>query len=245
MLGLDEIYAVGVAQAIAALALGIGDATEERSLPPVDLITGPGNVCAAKRLLHNVVAVDMEAGATEIMIIADRHADPALIAADMDCQTQHEEDAAAILVTDSSDPIVAASTEIQQQSAISRQTGRVRTALTGLDIHTADADGTAGTVRSAGAIFIGASTPVSLGDYAAGSNHVLPTGGTASFSSGLTVYTFLRAVQTVHYSLTALQNVREAAAELSGAEDLPSHVDALEAHLRFHQARAPHRPLTR
>ncbi|WP_194385452.1 histidinol dehydrogenase [Microbacterium luteum] len=256
MLGVDEVYAIGGAQAIAALAYGIEDPTVERSVAPVDLITGPGNVyvAAAKRLVRDTVAVDMEAGATEVMILADALADPMLIAADMICQAEHDEHAAAVLVTDSTSLALAVQTELDRQVAFTPHADRVRAALTGpqsaivivddiehgievcdayapehLEIHCDDADGVAGHVRNAGAIFIGASTPVSLGDYCAGSNHVLPTGGTATFSSGLTVHTFLRAVQTVRYPAAALRHVRETMRVLSTAEDLPAHGAALEA----------------
>lgn len=256
MLGIKEVYAVGGAQAIAALAYGIDDDAEERRLPAVDLIAGPGNVyvAAAKRLVRGSVAVDLEAGATEVMILADSLADPALIAADMVCQAEHDEQAAAVLVTDSAPLAAAVGAELGRQAATARHGARVRAALAGtqsaivlvddlrhgarfcdayapehLEIHCEDADEVAGTVRNAGAIFIGSSTPVSLGDYSAGSNHVLPTGGTAAFSSGLTVHTFLRAVQTVHYPPAALEPVREAVRVLSAAEDLPAHGAALEA----------------
>lgn len=249
ILGIDEVYAIGGAQAIAALADGVEDETEDRRLAAVDLITGPGNVsvAAAKQLVRGEVAVDMEAGATEGMILADAFADPVLIAADLICRAEHDEHAAAVLVTESSSLASAVTAEVARRTDLTRHADRIRAALAGhrsgivlvddldhglrfcdaralehLAIHGRDADGAAGRIRNAGAIFIGASTPVSLGDYAAGSNHVLPTGGTAVFSSGLTVHTFLRTVQTVHYPPAALAQLRNVVGVLSAAEDLPA-----------------------
>ncbi|MHB1490473.1 MAG: histidinol dehydrogenase, partial [Cellulomonas sp.] len=258
LLGVQEVYAIGGAQAIGALTYGVDDPDLARRVEPVDLITGPGNdyVAAAKRLVRGRVAVDMEAGATEVMVLADSAADPVLIAADMVCQAEHDEHAAAILVTDSVPLAAAVQTELWRQTAATPHADRVRAALTGrqsaivlvddtphgvevcnayaaehLEIHCRAAEGVAGQIRHAGAIFIGASTPVTLGDYTAGSNHVLPTGGTATYSSGLSVYAFLRAVQSVRYPAEALEPVRETVRVLSAAEDLPAHGAALEVRL--------------
>jgi histidinol dehydrogenase len=256
MLGIQEVYAIGGAQAIAALAYGVEDEAAERRLAPVDVITGPGNVhvAAAKRLVRGTVAIDMEAGATEVMILADALADPVLIAADLVCQAEHDELAAAILVTDSMSLAAAVQAELARQAAATPNATRVRAALAGaqsgivlvddldqairvcdayapehLEVHSADADGIAGRIRNAGAIFIGATTPVSLGDYCAGSNHVLPTGGTATHASGLTVHSFLRAVQTIRYPEAALERLRDAVQVLSDAELLPAHGAAVQA----------------
>ncbi|WKT89587.1 histidinol dehydrogenase [Microbacterium maritypicum] len=262
LLGVDEIYAIGGAQAIAALAFGIAEHDAERAVPAVDVITGPGNVyvAAAKRLVRGIVGVDVEAGATEVMILADGCADPTLIAMDMICQAEHDENAAAILVTPSGSLIAAVGAELDRRAPRTANRERVRAALGGaqsglvlvddithgvevvsayapehLEVHTEDAAAVAGRVTGAGAIFIGASTPVSLGDYAAGSNHVLPTGGTATFSSGLSVFSFLRNVQHISYSTDSLAPLRDAIATLSSAEHLPAHGDAFEA-------RFPHAP---
>lgn len=264
LLGIDEIYAIGGAQAIAALAFGIAEHDAERTVPAVDVITGPGNVyvAAAKRLVRGTVGVDAEAGATEVMILADGSADPFLIAMDMICQAEHDENAAAILVTPSGSLIAAVGAELDRRTPHTANRERVRAALGGaqsalvlvddithgvevvsayapehLEVHSEDAAAVAGRITGAGAIFIGASTPVSLGDYAAGSNHVLPTGGTATFSSGLSVFSFLRNVQHITYPTAALASLRDTITTLSRAESLPAHGDAFEA-------RFPHAPPT-
>ncbi|MCG7284765.1 histidinol dehydrogenase [Cellulomonas sp. ACRRI] len=256
MLGIREVYAIGGAQAVASLAYGLTDDDPGLGLEPVDLITGPGNdyVAAAKRLVRGDVAVDMEAGATEVMILADALADPALIVADMVCQAEHDERAAAVLVTDSAELEELVQVELQRQVALTPHSARVRAALGGrqsavvlvddmlhgvafcnayaaehLEIHAVEADELAGQIRHAGAIFIGATTPVTLGDYSAGSNHVLPTGGTATSASGLSVYSYLRGVQSVRYPQSSLGAVRDVVRVLSAAEDLPAHGAALEA----------------
>ncbi|WP_250282234.1 histidinol dehydrogenase [Frankia sp. CiP1_Cm_nod2] len=252
LLGVEEVYAAGGAQAIAMFAHGTS------SCPAVDVVTGPGNiyVTAAKRLLHGLVGVDAEAGPTEVAILADDTADPAHVAADLIAQAEHDPMAACLLVTPSRDLLDAVETELDKQVAVTRHRERVRTALTGqgaavvvddvdaglavvdawaaehLEIQTVDAAAVAGRVRNAGAVFVGAWAPVSLGDYLAGSNHVLPTGGTARHSSGLSVSAFQRQVHVVECDREALAEVAPRIAALGGAEDLIAHVDAVEVRLR-------------
>jgi histidinol dehydrogenase len=225
---------------------------------PVDLVTGPGNVyvAAAKRLVRGVVGIDAEAGPTEIAILADDSADPALVAADLIAQAEHDELAACLLVTPSEALLDAVDRELERQVATTRHRKRVETALAGqsahvlvddvdaglrvvdswaaehLEVMTRDATATALRVRNAGAIFVGAYAPVSLGDYLAGSNHVLPTGGTARHTSGLSVQSFLRGIHVVDYSRAALAEVADHVAALGGAEDLAAHVAAVQARLR-------------
>ena len=231
LLGIEEVYAIGGAQAIAAFAYGIpADASDGGNLPgidPVDVVTGPGNifVATAKRLVKGVVGIDSEAGTTEIAILADATASPALVAADLISQAEHDPKAASVLFTDSEALAADVRVELERQAAATKHSSRVREALSGpqsgvvlvedleqgiaacdayaaehLEIMTADAARVAGRIRSAGAIFVGDYSPVSLGDYCAGSNHVLPTSGTAAFSSGLNVTTFLRAIQVINYT---------------------------------------------
>ena len=248
LLGVDEVYAVGGAQAIAMFAYGAGDCR------PVDLVTGPGNVyvVAAKRLLRGVVGIDSEAGPTEIVVLADDSADPAFVAADLVSQAEHAPDAAAVLVTDSADLAGAVDDELDRQVPAAKHAERIRAALTGpqsyavlvedLDhglevvdayasehtaIQTRDAAERALRVRNAGAVFVGGWSPVSLGDYCAGSNHVLPTGGCACHSSGLSVRAFLRTVQVVTYDQAALQASAGHVVALAEAEDLPAHGQAV------------------
>nr|WP_221475582.1 histidinol dehydrogenase [Sphaerisporangium rubeum] len=250
LLGVDEVYAVGGAQAVAMFAYG----TEE--CPPVSMVTGPGNiwVAAAKRLLKGRVGIDSEAGPTEIMIVADDTADPAHVAADLISQAEHDVIAAAVLVTPSERLADAVEKELPGQVAATRHSERIAEALSGpqsaivlvsgvddalrvadayaaehLEIQTADAAGVAARVRNAGAIFIGPYAPVSLGDYLAGSNHVLPTGGCACHSSGLSVQTFLRGVHVVDYTREALAQAAPHVYALSEAEDLPAHGAAVRA----------------
>jgi histidinol dehydrogenase len=250
LLGVDEVYAAGGAQAIAMLAFGT-----ERSAP-VDLVTGPGNVwvTAAKRLVRGVVGIDAEAGPTEIAVLADETADARHVAADLISQAEHDPLAASVLVTTSPSLLAAVEVELTRQVAATRHTERITTALTGrqsaavlvddiemglrvvdaygaehLEIQTRDARTVAGRVRSAGAIFVGPWSPVSLGDYCAGSNHVLPTGGCARHSSGLSVQTFLRGVQLIEYDEAALKDVAPHVVALSSAEDLPAHGQAVTA----------------
>ena len=249
LLGVDEVYAVGGAQAVAMFAYGLRDGDEVRCRP-VDLVTGPGNVyvAAAKRLLRGVVGIDAEAGPTEIAILADDTADPVHVAADLLSQAEHDPLAASVLVTDHEALADAVAPELDTQVAATKHVDRVRAALGGeqsgvvlvddldqglavvdayapehLEIHTRDARTVAGRIRHAGAIFVGTWSPVSLGDYAAGSNHVLPTGGSARHASGLSVQSFLRSVQVVEYDRAALGQVAGQVATLAAIEDLPAH----------------------
>ena len=252
LLGVDEVYAVGGAQAVALFAYGAGDCQ------PVDLITGPGNVyvTAAKRLVRGETAVDAEAGPTEIAILADGSADPAYLAADLIAQAEHDPLAACLLVTDAADLADAVDVELDKQVPATRHRERVETALAGqgavalvgsladgvavadvwaaehLEVLTRDASEVAGRITNAGAVFVGPYAPVSLGDYLAGSNHVLPTGGTARFTGGLSVQSFLRVQHVVDYSRDALATVAPQITALGGAEDLAAHVDAVAVRLR-------------
>ncbi|MDQ0821751.1 histidinol dehydrogenase [Arthrobacter sp. V4I6] len=260
LLGIEEVYAIGGAQAIAAFAYGVpASGTEsgpDAGLDPVDVVTGPGNifVATAKRLVKGVVGIDSEAGTTEIAILADATARPDLVAADLISQAEHDPQAASVLITDSAELAAAVREELERRAAGTKHSVRVREALSGpqsgvvlvddleqgiavcdayaaehLEIMTADAARVAARIRNAGAIFVGDYSPVSLGDYCAGSNHVLPTSGTAAFSSGLNVTTFLRAIQVVNYSRAALEQVSAHIVSLSGAEDLPAHGEAVTA----------------
>ena len=256
LLGISEVYAIGGAQAIAAFAYGVEATEAGPALEPVDVVTGPGNifVATAKRLVKGVVGIDSEAGTTEIAILADATAQPALVAADLISQAEHDPQAASVLITDSEELAAAVRSELDRQAAGTKHGARVREALSGhqsgvvlvedldqgiaacdayaaehLEIMTSDAPAVAARIRNAGAIFLGDYSPVSLGDYCAGSNHVLPTSGTAAFSSGLNVTTFLRAIQVVNYSREALAEVSGHIVSLSRAEDLPAHGDAVTA----------------
>ncbi|MGE2813760.1 histidinol dehydrogenase [Mycobacterium heidelbergense] len=253
LLGVDEVWAVGGAQAVALLAYG-GTDTDGAELAPVDMITGPGNiyVTAAKRLCRSRVGIDAEAGPTEIAILADNTADPAHLAADLISQAEHDEMAGSVLVTPSEDLAEATDTEVAAQLRTTVHRERVTAALSGrqsgiilvddldagvkvvnayaaehLEIQTADAPRIASQIRSAGAIFVGPYSPVSLGDYCAGSNHVLPTGGSARHSSGLSVQTFLRGIHVVDYTEAALKDVSGHVVTLAKAEDLPAHGEAV------------------
>lgn len=253
LLGVNEVWAVGGAQAVALLAYG-GTDTGGGELVPVDMITGPGNiyVTAAKRLCRSQVGIDAEAGPTEIAILADHTADPAHVAADLISQAEHDEMAASVLVTPSPELADATDAELAAQLQITVHRERVTTALSGpqskiiltddldaavkvvnayaaehLEIQTADAAAVAARIRSAGAIFVGPYAPVSLGDYCAGSNHVLPTAGSARHSSGLSVQTFLRGIHVVDYTEAALKDVSGHVVTLAKAEDLPSHGEAV------------------
>jgi histidinol dehydrogenase len=246
LLGVEEVYAVGGAQAVALAAYG--DAA--RGIIPVDLLTGPGNVyvTAAKRLVRGIVGIDAEAGPTEIAILADATADPSHVAADLISQAEHDVLAASVLVTDSVQLADAVDVEVERQVAITKHVDRVRAALTGqqsatvlvrdleqglevvdayaaehLEVITADPRRWAERVRNAGCIFVGPHAPVSLGDYCAGSNHVLPTGCTARHASGLSVQSFLKGVHLVEYSRDALAEVAPHVLALADAEDLPAH----------------------
>jgi histidinol dehydrogenase len=255
LLGIEEVYAMGGAGAIGALAYGVPELT----LDPVDLITGPGNVyvAAAKRLVRSDVGIDSEAGPTEILIIADETANARFVAADLVSQAEHDEQAAAVLVTPSEALANAVAAELAKLAASTHSSARVTAALSGpqsaivlvndlvaaaafsnaygpehLEIQTEEPGTVLDLIESAGAIFLGAYSPVSLGDYLAGSNHVLPTGGQARFASGLGAYTFLRPQQVVRYDKPALAIVEKQVVALSHAEDLPAHGDAVEARFR-------------
>jgi histidinol dehydrogenase len=254
LLGVDEVYAAGGAQAIAMLAYGAGPCR------PVDLVTGPGNIytVSAKRLLKGVVGIDSDAGPTEIAILADHTADAAYVAADLISQAEHDPMAASVLVTDSLALAEEVERELDKQVSVTRHVERIRSALAGeqsgivlvddlaqglevvnayaaehLEIHTADAAAVAARVRNAGAIFVGPFAPVSLGDYCAGSNHVLPTAGCACHSSGLSVRAFRKAVHVVEYSREALAEVAGHVTTLADAEDLPGHGAAVR--VRFEE----------
>ena len=252
LLGVEEVYAMGGAGAIGALAYGV----PSLSLDPVQVITGPGNVyvAAAKRLVRGVAGIDAEAGPTEILVIADATANPRYVAADLISQAEHDELAAALLVTDSPEFADAVEAEVTRLAAITHHGARVREALEGrqsaivlvadlpsaaafsnaygpehLEIQTSEPGLVLDLIESAGAIFLGENSPVSLGDYLAGSNHVLPTGGQARFTAGLGAYTFLRPQQVINYTRDALQQVERQIVALSTAEDLPAHGDAVTA----------------
>ncbi|MER6095506.1 histidinol dehydrogenase [Streptomyces sp. NPDC001728] len=260
LLGVDEVYAAGGAQAIAMFAYGTegGEGADgEPGCAPVNLVTGPGNiyVAAAKRLLKGRIGIDAEAGPTEIAILADSTADPVHVAADLISQAEHDPMAASVLVTDSDELAAATEAELKTQVAASKHVDdRIVPALAGrqsaivlvrdladglkvvdaygaehLEIQTADAAAVADRVRNAGAIFVGPWAPVSLGDYCAGSNHVLPTGGCACHSSGLSVQSFLRGVHIVDYTRDALADVAHHVVTLAEAEDLPAHGAAVKA----------------
>ena len=252
ILGVEEVYAMGGAGAIGALAYGV----PSLGLDPVDLVTGPGNVyvAAAKRLVRGVVGIDAEAGPTEILVIADGGARARFVAADLVSQAEHDELAAALLVTDSAEFAAAVVEELEQLTASTRHSDRVRSALDGrqsaivlvddlsaaaefsnaygpehLEIHTAEPGAVLDLIENAGAIFLGEYSPVSLGDYLAGSNHVLPTGGQARFSAGLGAATFLRSQQIIRYDREGLRAVADRIRAFSDAEALPAHGDAVDA----------------
>ncbi|MFC7216676.1 histidinol dehydrogenase [Streptomyces polyrhachis] len=251
LLGIDEVYAAGGATAVAMFAYGTD------SCAPADMVTGPGNiwVAAAKRYFTGLIGIDAEAGPTEIAVLADGSADPVHVAADLVSQAEHDPLAAAVLVTDSEALADAVAKELPAQVAATRHVeDRIRPALGGrqsaivlvdgieeglavvnaygaehLEVITEDAAEVAARVRNAGAVFVGAYSPVSLGDYVAGSNHVLPTGGCACHSSGLSVQSFLRGVHLVDYSREALAEVAHHVVTLAEAEDLPAHGAAIKA----------------
>jgi histidinol dehydrogenase len=252
LLEVEEVYACGGAQAVAFFAYGAG------GVPAVDLVTGPGNiwVTAAKRLLKGRIGIDSEAGPTEIMILADDTADPSHVAADLISQAEHDTIAAAVLVTASDALADRVVEELRRQVPLTKHQERITEALAGaqsgivlvddlqaalvvanaygaehLEIQTEQAREVAMRVRNAGAIFVGAYAPVSLGDYAAGSNHVLPTGGSARHSSGLSVQSFLKGVQVIEYDARALAEIAGAVQTLAAAEDLPAHGAAIAVRL--------------
>ena len=256
LLGIYEVYAVGGAQAIAMFAYGIENLCE-----PVDLVTGPGNiyVAAAKRALRGLIAIDSEAGPTEIGILADETAIASDVAADLISQAEHDVSAAAVLVTTSTILADEVMIELERRTALTLHSDRIISALTGvqsaivlvdslkqgievvnayaaehLELHVKDLAAVASEIRNAGAVFMGRFAPVSLGDYSAGSNHVLPTGGCACHSSGLSVQTFLKGVNFVEYDEVAFKDIAATVITLANAEDLPAHGEAMSA--RFEES---------
>jgi|UniRef100_UPI00404B276D histidinol dehydrogenase len=253
LLGIYEVYAVGGAQAIALFAYGMDGLCEK-----CDLVTGPGNiyVAAAKRALRGVIGIDSEAGPTEIAILADETARSGDVAADLISQAEHDVIAAAVLVTTSEKLAADVLEELKVRVAATKHSTRIREALSGiqsaivlvdsiaqgldvvnayaaehLEIQTKNAAQDALQIRNAGAVFIGRFAPVSLGDYSAGSNHVLPTGGCACHSSGLSVQTFLRGLHYIEYSQQAFVDISETVITLANSEDLPAHGEAMTARL--------------
>ncbi len=258
LLGVTEVYAVGGAQAIAMLAYGAARVDGSELCEPVDVITGPGNVyvAAAKRAVNGTVGIDSEAGPTEIAIIADDTANPSFVAYDLLSQAEHDPMAGSVLITDNAQLAEAVGERLTSMVGATKHDVRAKEALGGvqsaiiltdnldqsirvadaygaehLEIHTRDAATVAGRIRNAGAIFVGPHSPVPLGDYLAGSNHVLPTGGTSRFASGLGVTSFLRAVSVVEYDADALAAVGDKVIALANAEDLPAHGEAIAARL--------------
>ncbi len=253
LLGVTEVYAVGGAQAIALFGYGMKDLAQK-----CDLVTGPGNiyVAAAKRALRGIIGIDSEAGPTEIAILADESAIAADVAADLISQAEHDVIAAAVLVTTSTQLAKDVEAELEKRVAATKHSERIRTALTGiqsaivlvdsveqgldvvnayaaehLEIQTKNAARDAEQIRNAGAVFIGRFSPVSLGDYSAGSNHVLPTGGCACHSSGLSVQTFLRGLHFIEYDQKAFTDILDTVVTLANSEDLPAHGEAMTARL--------------
>lgn len=254
LLGVDEVYALGGAVAIAAAAYGVRDNDGNWAMRPADMVTGPGNiyVAAAKRALRGAIGIDSEAGPTEIAIVADESADPRIVAADLISQAEHDTIAAAVLITDSEGLAASVERELSPRVEATRHRDRIKEALSGrqsaivlvdsiadainvanlyaaehLEIQTKDDARWADQIRNAGAVFLGPFTPVSLGDYSAGSNHVLPTGGCACHSSGLSVQSFLRGLHFVSYGKAALKEVASTVVTLAEAENLPAHGEAI------------------
>jgi histidinol dehydrogenase len=253
LLGITEVYAVGGAQAIALFGYGMDGVCEK-----ADLVTGPGNiyVAAAKRALRGVIGIDSEAGPTEIAILADSSAIAADVAADLISQAEHDVIAAAVLVTDSPELAAAVEAELTVRVAATKHADRIKAALSGiqsaialvddmaqgldvvnayaaehLEIQTRNSRRDAAKIRNAGAVFIGRFSPVSLGDYSAGSNHVLPTGGCACHSSGLSVQTFLRGLHFIEYDQKAFTDIVDTVVVLANSEDLPAHGEAMTVRL--------------
>jgi histidinol dehydrogenase len=253
LLGITEVYAVGGAQAIALFAYGMEGVCEK-----ADLVTGPGNiyVAAAKRALRGVIGIDSEAGPTEIAVLADSTAIAADVAADLISQAEHDVIAAAVLVTDSPELAAAVEQELKLRVAATKHADRIKIALSGvqsaialvdhiaqgldvvnayaaehLEIQTKNSRTDAEKIRNAGAVFIGRFSPVSLGDYSAGSNHVLPTGGCACHSSGLSVQTFLRGLHFIEYGQKAFTDIVDTVVTLANSEDLPAHGEAMTVRL--------------
>jgi histidinol dehydrogenase len=254
LLGVRDVLVVGGPAAIASLAYGL----DEIGLASVELITGPGNiyVAAAKRLVRGTVGIDSEAGTTEILVIADESANARFVALDLISQAEHDEAAASVLVTDSEALAHAVANHLEELTAEAQHSERIAIALSGqqsaivlvdsigaavdfanayatehLEIMTANADDVLARITNAGAIFVGDYSPVALGDYMAGSNHVLPTGGTARFNAGLGVHTFLKAQQVVRYSKDQLEQIGSKIATFARAEGLPGHGQAVTERL--------------
>lgn len=253
LLGITEVYAIGGSQAIALFAYGMEGVCES-----VDMVTGPANIygVAAKRILRGIVGIDSEAGPTEIAILADESAVASDIAADMISQAEHDTIAAAVLVTTSMELALAVENELRTRVPKTKHSKRITEALSGiqsvialvdtldqgldvvnayaaehLEIQTVHAREDALRIRNAGAVFIGRFSPVSLGDYSAGSNHVLPTGGCACHSSGLSVQTFLRGLHFIEYSESAFRDITPTVVTLANSEDLPAHGEAMSVRL--------------
>lgn len=251
LLGITEVYAIGGAQAVALFAYGM-DGVAARC----DMVTGPGNiyVAAAKRALRGIIGIDSEAGPTEIAIVADKTALPADVASDLISQAEHDVIAAAVLITDSPQLIEDVEVELARRVISTKHSERITTALSGiqsaavlvdsvnqaidvanayaaehLEIQTIHAREDAEKIRNAGAVFIGRFSPVSLGDYSAGSNHVLPTGGCACHSSGLSVQTFLKGIHYIEYDEKAFTDISSTVITLANSEDLPAHGEAISA----------------
>jgi histidinol dehydrogenase len=261
LLGVTEVYAMGGAQAIAAFAYGVYNG-EREVLAPVDLVTGPGNiyVAAAKRALRGKIGIDSEAGPTEIAVVADSAASAREVAADLISQAEHDTIAAAVLITDSLTLANEVQAQVHERATNTKHSDRIIEALSGiqsaivvtdnleqsldvanayaaehLELIVADPKSASAKIRNAGAVFLGRFAPVSLGDYLAGSNHVLPTGGCACHSSGLSVQTFLRGLHFVSYSERALRDISSSVITFAQAEDLPAHGEAIAA--RFEEGR--------
>ena len=253
LLGIEEVYAVGGAQAVAMFAYGVKGLCE-----PADMVTGPGNiyVAAAKRALRGLIGIDSEAGPTEIAIVADSTARAQDVAADLISQAEHDTIAAAVLVSDSAELISQVEHQLESRVSATKHSDRIRTALSGiqscivlvdnidqavdvvnayaaehLELIVEDAAAVASKIRNAGAVFLGAYSPVSLGDYSAGSNHVLPTGGCACHSSGLSVQSFLKGVNFISYDESAFTAIAANVITLANSEDLPAHGEAISARL--------------
>ena len=253
LLGVHEVYAVGGAQAVAMFAFGVKDLCQA-----TDMVTGPGNiyVAAAKRALRGLIGIDSEAGPTEIAVIADSSARAVDVAADLISQAEHDTIAAAVLITDSQELISAVEIELEKRIAKTKHSDRIRTALAGiqscivlvddieqaadianayaaehLEIIVKNSDEIGKKIRNAGAVFLGPFSPVSLGDYSAGSNHVLPTGGCACHSSGLSVQSFLKGVNFISYDEKAFRDIASNVITIANSEDLPAHGEAMKARL--------------
>lgn len=254
LLGVDEVWAVGGAQAVALMAYG----DDEYGLEPVDMVTGPGNifVTAAKRVVNGIVGIDAEAGPSEIAVIADEHANAEYVALDLISQAEHDEQAASVLITDSEAFAARVDALVEERSQATINAERARSALGGkqsgivlvsdldaaidvanayaaehLEIHTENPREVAERIINAGAIFVGPYSPVPLGDYAAGSNHVLPTSGTARFSAGLSTHTFLKPVNLIEYDRKALQDIGAEIIALATDEQLPAHGESIRARM--------------